>query len=121
MEELKKSLIDLYACLSFGINGKHDKKKGDKLLDHFPFVATFIIKTCDPSQHPTIVNYYLIKEYLKSCLYLIFDTATFYWKVEGYGNGLMRNIIEQENIKNLVKRLGEFRHRDDVRELESMI
>jgi len=32
MEDLKKGLIDLYACLSFGINGRHERRKGDKLL-----------------------------------------------------------------------------------------
>lgn len=56
MEELKKGLIDLYACLSFGINGRQDRKRGDKLLEHFPYVATFIVQTCDPSQNPTIVR-----------------------------------------------------------------
>lgn len=60
MEELKKGLIDLYACLSFGINGRQDRRKGDKLLDHFPYVATFIVRTCDPSQNPTIVRLMII-------------------------------------------------------------
>lgn len=45
----------------------------------------------------------------------MFDTATFYWKVEDHGAGTIKNVIEQENVKNLVKRLGEFRYREDIR------
>ena len=63
---------------------------------------------------------YLIQDYLKICLYLIFDTVTFYWKQEQYRN-TFRNIIESEEIKNLVKVLDNFKDKQDIRELQELI
>lgn len=54
------------------------------------------------------------------CLYLIFDSVTFYWKSEKYRK-TFANIIESEEIKTLVKILDNFKQRDDIRELQQMI
>jgi hypothetical protein len=57
MEELKRGLVDMYSCLSFAINGKSHNPRNEHLFHHFPILATFVIQTCDASQHPTIVHY----------------------------------------------------------------
>jgi hypothetical protein len=47
MEELKKVLIDLYTCLCFALNGGNlTARKTERIVEHFPFVATFVVYTC---------------------------------------------------------------------------
>lgn len=60
MEELKRGLVDMYSCLSFAINGKSHNPRNEHLFHHFPILATFVIQTCDASQHPTIVKIKII-------------------------------------------------------------
>ena len=57
VEELKRSLIDMYACLTFSINSKVEKSRSEALMNHFPILATFVVKTCVRTQNPTIVRY----------------------------------------------------------------
>lgn len=58
LEELKKGLIDMYACLTFAVNGGTDTPKSEEIFNHFTFLATFIVRTCDRSENPTIVKLY---------------------------------------------------------------
>lgn len=43
IEDLKKSIIELYACLTFALASQKFNKK---LFDHFTVIATFVVKTC---------------------------------------------------------------------------
>lgn len=56
--------------MAFTLN--NGKKPNYKLFSHFGNVATFIVRSCDQSLHPTL-------EYVKTSLYLIFDSSAFYW------------------------------------------
>jgi len=40
--------------MAFALNG--GKKPNEKLFNHFGNLATFIVRTCDPGVHPTVVN-----------------------------------------------------------------
>lgn len=36
-----------------------------------------------------------MKDYLRGCLYLIFDSASFYWKDDEKAKNIIRSILEQ--------------------------
>lgn len=38
----------------FALNS--NKRPNQKLFDHFGNLATFVVRTCDPKVHPTVVN-----------------------------------------------------------------
>ncbi len=46
----------MYSCMAFTLN--NGKKPNYKLFSHFGNVATFIVRSCDQSLHPTLVNIY---------------------------------------------------------------
>lgn len=48
----------MYACVLFSINGKAERRRSEILFKHFPIVATFVVRTCDRNQNPTIVINY---------------------------------------------------------------
>lgn len=58
VEKLKLALVELYACLIFSVlsskNSQYPANK--KIVNHFEKLVIFIIKTCDRSQNPTIVE-----------------------------------------------------------------
>lgn len=76
VEELKSNLIEMYSCLVFS---SINKRAYPKLFNHYGNLATFIVRTCDKNVHPTVVPFYFMQEYLKSCLYLLHDSAAFFW------------------------------------------
>lgn len=43
----------MYHCIIFAQN--QDDKINPKLANHFPIIATFIVKTCDVKYKPTVV------------------------------------------------------------------
>lgn len=53
IEELKTNLIEMYACVVFAVHNK--KTPNQKTFDHYEYLATFVIRTCDKSVRPTIV------------------------------------------------------------------
>ena len=53
IEELKKVIIEVYACLTFAIT---TQKCNKQLFDHYTTIGSFIVKTCDPKVNPTIVS-----------------------------------------------------------------
>ena len=53
VEDLKKSIIEMYNCIIFACSSP---KLDQRLIDHYPTIATFVIKTCDASVNPTIVS-----------------------------------------------------------------
>lgn len=65
----------MYACMIFSLNT--NDKPNEKLFHNFSDVAYFIVLTCCPAANPTV-------NYLKSCLFLLFDGAQFYWKNPNY-------------------------------------
>jgi hypothetical protein len=69
----------MYTCLTFSINGK-GINNSELLFNHFPMLVKFVVKTCERKQNPTIVIILLNKDYVKLCLYLIYDTVNFYWR-----------------------------------------
>ena len=54
-DDLKKAIIELYACLTFALVAQ---KYNKRLFQHFTTIATFIVKTCDMEVNPTIVSIY---------------------------------------------------------------
>jgi hypothetical protein len=43
----------MYGCMVFALNG--NKNPNEKLFNHYGNLATFIVRTCDPKVHPTVV------------------------------------------------------------------
>lgn len=37
----------MYSCLAISINEKKIKNKNRDILEHYPIMATFVIKTCE--------------------------------------------------------------------------
>jgi hypothetical protein len=48
----------MYHSVVFGLNdqGNDHSSYNKRLLDHFPILATFVVKSCSLNVHPTIVN-----------------------------------------------------------------
>lgn len=49
----------MYGCVVFAINNCTGYAN-QKLYDHYGNVSTFVVRTCDPSVHPTVVIIYFI-------------------------------------------------------------
>lgn len=64
----------------------------------------------------------LTQDYLKNCLYLIFDIATFYWKANNdQYKDTIKNIIDSKEVRELVAVLAGFRNKEDIADLEKLI
>ena len=96
----------MYACLVFSLNSE---KPNQRMFDNFPNVAYFVVKTCDRAYNPTV-------NYLKSCLYVIYDCSQFYWKSTEYRRSV-QNIIESQQIQDLVRLLPTIKGRPDLVDL----
>lgn len=57
MEELNKTLIDMYSCVAYSLHYQRESSRPADLdlLNHFPVLATFVVRTCSREQSPTIV------------------------------------------------------------------
>ena len=47
----------MYSCCVFSVNSS---KPCFKLFNHYGNLATFVVRTCDPTIHPKVVRYFFI-------------------------------------------------------------
>jgi hypothetical protein len=120
VEDLKANLIEMYSCVVFAVN---QKKVNYRLYDHFGHLATFIVRTCDKDLHPTVVHFLLSQEYLTNCLYLLHDSAAFYWNINNHGSNdnNIKSIIESTEIAELLTLIKKFEDRPDIKELLNFV
>jgi len=97
--------------MMFSIN--NSDKPDEKMYQNFPEIAFFIVETCKRQNNPTV-------SYLKTCLFLLYDAANFYWKTVQYRDRV-QNILDSEQVKEIVSLLFSIKNRSELAALMEYI